>query len=92
MGYDYVTRDSALRFWNPDGSRKQGLELGKESWEYNGVPIMVYVTGRSIWERPFMGGRGEVRQIGHMYLQNENEPKIQYGMPVYEDELVPFRV
>lgn len=85
MTYSYVTRASALRFWNPDGSRKPGLVLGEEHWEYLGTPVLVHVTGRSL------AGSGEVRLVGTMFLNTEPEPNIPYGTPIGEGDVVPFK-
>lgn len=56
-----------------------------------GEPIMNLATGRSIWWRPFPGngGGGEVRYVAHLYCPGcGKEPKIKFGTPIYEDELV----
>jgi hypothetical protein len=46
-------------------------------------------VGRSMWDRPFMGGRGEVRPVFHPYCLTckDERPKITLGEPLYSDEL-----
>ena len=65
-------------------------EDGKWQCKETKAVIRIIVTGRSIWIRPFTGGFGEVRKVGHLYCPkctpNTNPP--QYGAPIYEDELV----
>lgn len=49
--------------------------------------------GRSLWIKPFDGGFGEVRPVGHLWCPDCGEkPHIKYGMPIYEDELVEVEV
>ena len=52
--------------------------------------LMQCATGRSIWERPFMGGSGEVRSVQHLYIEGEPNPTegMTYGSPIYEDEIM----
>jgi hypothetical protein len=54
-----------------------------------GQPIKIALIGRSVWIRPFLGGYGEVRQVGHSYCPccqpNFELPKL--STPIYEDEL-----
>lgn len=52
--------------------------------------LMQSATGRSIWERPFMGGSGEVRSVQHLYIEGEPCPtdSMTYGASIYEDELM----
>lgn len=52
--------------------------------------LLVAAFGRSIWERPFMGGSGEVRKVEHLYIEGEPDPakNMVYGASIYEDELM----
>lgn len=52
--------------------------------------IQCSTTGRSIWTEPFLGGSGEVRQIGHLHCP-ECQPNFklpEHGTPIYSNELV----
>lgn len=55
-----------------------------------GETIDVTVVGRSIWHRPFMGGSGEVRQVGHLSCPgcNPNFTAPDPGTPIYGEELI----
>lgn len=55
----------------------------------SGEPLRETVTGRSIWFKPFSGGGGEVRYVGHLYCgcEPKREPP-SYGTPIYDEDLV----
>ena len=81
-------RTSFLRFFDEKAQPRPGVELTEEGWVKDGKRLMVYQTGRSIWFRPFTGGGGEVRPVQHFFLEGEPQPSLQYGAPIYEDELM----
>ncbi len=64
------------------------------NWRCNttGVLIEMAKMGRSIWEIGVPGigtGSGEVRDIFHIYCPScQSRPKIRYGSPIHENELV----
>ena len=54
-----------------------------------GAQLRFTAIGRSIWIKPFTGGKGEVRRVHHFYLEGENPyAAITHGEPIYEDELM----
>ncbi len=52
--------------------------------------LLILATGRSIWNRPFNGGSGEVRRVGEVYCPKcEGEPELPiFGAPIYEDQIL----
>jgi hypothetical protein len=71
---------------------KEHAERRGSRWmcKKTGAIIRVTETGRSIWHRPFMGGSGEVCQVGHLHCP-ECQPQFSvpsYGTPIYDDELI----
>jgi hypothetical protein len=55
-----------------------------------GQPLRIAYRPRSIWIRPFTGGFGEVRLVGHVFCSAcQRDPQFpEPGLPIYEDELV----
>ncbi len=47
-------------------------------------------TGRSIWRRPFLGGDGDVHNVGVVYCPKCDPEPVPppYGTPIYEDEII----
>ena len=64
----------------------------EKGWRVKGSDkkLMQSGVGRSIWERPFMGGGGEVRGVLHLFIEGEPDPTegMTHGNPIYEDELI----
>ncbi len=79
--------------WLKEHARFHGSD---KTWycKITNKPMLVHPIGRSIWERPFSGGFGEVRQVNHITCSgcdpNPNLPT--HGRPIYEDELVEVGV
>ena len=74
--------------WPLEHAKK--VKDGRWKCKKTGTIIQCLTTGRSIWTKPFSGGSGAVRQIGHLHCP-ECQPNFElpeYGTSIYSDELV----